>query len=403
MSYYFEVILKTKNNALLLLLVSFFTLYSCSLNTQTRNPAQSQEIAAKYGPEFSFSNPQIIAQMNSAEDLDNPTTKEYLEKWKVVFDKLCAPDKCIVTLTNDKHGKAYRVTFPDGWWYQAGLDVGCLEVQTKPLTLEDFLKRKYILDEFIFDSAKELNLIPHERIGGGHLNIDLATAFPDNNAKLFRNFIVDQANHPELVWGMFGNHLGNSPPISALEPHLHDVFKSVIEEFDSLDDTVKGEKAIRELGREVQRRVYVSNPFWLANDKKVWYPDYYQHLSFRSIGLGTPVEQRRLELRGFRPQQSVKEFLLELEFFDARLNYLNKLTTPLEVKIPKHYEMPIEIKKNKFREIIHEIGLDQEKFSHFTNSKVAYSNRVFPTPDVPTTSPPPKLKENCSAAVGSFY
>lgn len=394
------------STSLALILFSLLSFYSCSFldsnKNYTRALAQaSNEIKAKYGPEFSFTNQKILASMSTVNDYNNPVNHEVLAKWREIFVELCEPDKCIVTNSSDKHGKAYKVLFPDGWWFQAGSDTGCLEVQTKPLTLEGFLAKKEILEKFIFDSGKKLNLIPHERIGGGHLNIDLATAFPNNNARLFRNFIVDQANHPELIWGIFGNHLGNSPPISALEPHLHDAFKSVIEEFDA-NGVLNSEAAIRDLGAEVERRVYVSNPFWLANEKKIWSPSYYQHLSFRSTKVHTPVEQRRLELRGFRPQQSVKEFLLEMEFFDARLSYLNNLEQDLEVSIPRKYEMPITEKKQKFVKILEETGLNREKFEHFLTSKIAYSDRVFPVPSQPTYSPPSKKKNTCAAAVQSF-
>ncbi len=341
----------------------FFVLFSIYLFCFS---AQSDEtIRAKYGPEFSFTTPEILRAMSGATNYNNPVNVEILRNWKEMFEQLCVIENCIVSKTSDKHGEAYRVKFNDDFWFQAGVDTGCLEVQTSPSTVQEFKSKEKLLNKFIWDTGKTLGLKPHKRIGGGHINMDLTTAFPGNNALLFRNFIVDQANSPELTAGIFGNHTGNSPPISALEPHLHDVFKEVIQIFDETHDRFGGLDAIDHLGREVTRRVYVSNPFWLNNNKKVWDPDYYQHMNFRNAKTSTPENSRRLELRGYRPQQSLKEFILELEFLDARLNYLNELNTPIPVNIPSTIHISKENKIKKFKKMAKESGLDLRRFKYF--------------------------------------
>lgn len=344
-------------------------------------------IQAKYGPEFSFSNDELVKAMKNDTDYNNPKNISTLREWKEKFEELCRIDNCIIEKTRDKHGEAYKVLFKDGFWFQAGVDTGCLEVQTKPATVAEFTARKDLLHKYIWQTGEEMGLKPHKRIGGGHINMDLKTAFPKNNALLFRNFIVDQANHPELIAGIFGNHTGNAPPISALEPHLHDIFEDVIKVFDETMDYRGGLAAMEHLGKEVQGRVYVSNPFWLENNKRVWTPNYYQHLSFRNAASSIAEEQRRLELRGYRPQQTIQEYLLEIEFLDARLNYLNELNEEIEVKIPRSIKMSNEEKIKRFKKIVKESNLDMNRFQYFVDYDFSSEGRFVQSPDVETPTP----------------
>lgn len=384
-----------KQKIILLVLLSL-VLGACSLTTiekSSRNPANTG-IDALFGPEFSFTNSKILNSMTGATDYANKLNIDILREWKAKFELLCVVLACKVVKTSDKHGEAYRIKFEDGFWLQAGTDTGCLEVQAKPSTVSEFTERKDIIKRMIWESGAELDLKPHVRIGGGHVNVDLKTAFPNNDALLFRNFVVDQANNPHLVAGIFGNHTGNSPPISALEPHLHDSFKDTIRIFDETLDATGGLAAMQHLGKEIDRRVYVSNPFWLNNKKKVWTPSYYQHLSFRSIGQSVAEEQRRIELRGFRPQQTINEFILEAEFINGRLTYLRDINRPIEVKIPKRINFSRQEKISRFTELVKESRLDEARFKYFAD--YPFENQAFivdsPRVDTPTPSPEARFR-----------
>ncbi len=365
------------------LFISSFT--ACSLQTTEIYRAVAENghlIEAKYGPEFSFTDNEIIRAMKSDTDYNNPVNKKKLELWKGKVAEMCNPDLCSVSQTSDKHGKAYRITFPDDWWFQMGIDTGCLEVQTTPSTLATFRDKKEIMEKFIFGSAKDLGMKPHERIGGGHLNVDLVTGFDNGDARLFRNFVVDRINNPELVWGIFGNHMGNAPPVSALERRLHWQMENIIKEFD--EKGIYDFAALQNLAQEIEKRVYVSNPFWLAEGKSIWTPSYYQDLNFRNVKSTTPESQRRVEIRGYRPQQSIDEFLLEMEYMDARLTYLKNLEQDLEVKIPKDYEFPRAHKIVRFKEILTEMGLPHERYELFFSGPIARGRFDIPNPPQPS-------------------
>jgi hypothetical protein len=305
--------------------LSLFLFYLFALLTCSFSSRADEVIRAKYGPEFTFTNQEIIDASKGVKDSNNPVNREYLSKWIDEIKKLCAEDGCEVVETKDKHGVAHRVTFPDGNWIQYGNDTAVLEVQTNPRTAAEFKKDRDLLDKYIFQSAKNIGMTPHERIGGGHVNIDLKTGFK-NDATLFRNFLVDQANHPERVFGIFGNHLGNSPPISSLKPKSHKAFKKLIENFDK--SPLEGHEGISHLSYKVKNDVYTNNPY-------KWTPSrYYQNLNFRFVDSSTPEPERRIEVRGHHPQRSIDEFIAQTDFYDMRLTSLANLEELVPVGIP---------------------------------------------------------------------
>jgi hypothetical protein len=100
-----------------------------------------------FGPEFTFTNEAIREEGNR-----NPTRPqsqlnlEKLEEWRKLLEERCSQrGDCTVQRFTDKHGPAYKVTFPDGWHYNISVDAAALEVQTKPGTLEDFRARQRLI------------------------------------------------------------------------------------------------------------------------------------------------------------------------------------------------------------------------------------------------------------------
>ncbi len=301
-----------------------------------------------FGPEFTFTNEEIIEAAYGRDEVITSANSAALEQWFRNVNALCIETgSCTIAESRDKHGKAYRVTYPDGWWYQVSLDTFVLEVQSKPATVTDFYRMKERIQSDIFEVAKSLNMEPHERIGSGHINVGL-DGF-DGDAKLFRNFLVDTANHPELTWGIFGNHLGNSPPISALPIYSQKAFKKVIRDFDSKPTS------ITELARRIEYRVYTSNPY-------NWSSQYYQNLSFRSVYEDTPAPLQRVEIRGYRPQPSAESFLLEISLLEKRLKYLRSKKAPVPLSVPPSHTMSNSEKRGRFLDYLKEMGAREEDY-----------------------------------------
>lgn len=347
--------------------VSFFLLMLLVLATNLF----SQEII--FGPEFTFSNNEILKSMQSPTDYNNPTYHQWLERWKEKLEEMCAGHDCKITKTSDKHGPAYKITFPDGWWFQISMDTGCLEVQSKPDTHSSFLARKSLVDELIFESASNLGLKPHKRIGGGHVNMDLETAFGDDH-RLFRNFIVDRYNHPELGWGIFGNSMGNGPPISALNDESINAFKKAIKESDQ--STKIGFENILELVGKIKSKVYTSHPLHEIG-QKFWTPDYYQDLNLRFVSKYTSAPARRVELRAHRPQQDFQEFLDIIKLYEERVNFLRDYgeLVPLVDEVDYHPGRNTIIER--FKSFLKEMGLDPIDFKRYFNGPIALDSSGY--------------------------
>jgi len=321
--------------------VAFLTLFSL---TAAAAPA------AKFGPEFTFTNPKLVNAAKEPRQSETEENRAAQALWFKRVSKVCKVTRaCTVTPTQDKHGRnAFRVTYQDGWWYQVELDVAVLEIQTKPGTVEDFKKLEKRIQHDIFDFAKEMSLSPHERIGGGHISIGL-DAF-EANAPLFRDFLVDTANHPELTYGIFGNHLGNAPPVSALPPESQEAFKKVIRDFDHDPGSIQA------LAKKIETEVYTSNPFdWN------WDTAYYQNARLSSVYDNIPAELRRIEVRGFRPQPSARAFVLETELLQRRIDYLRARRTRVSPKIPP-YSTTYAEKRWRFQRYLREMGQTEEKY-----------------------------------------
>lgn len=287
------------------------------------------------------------------------------------------------------------ITFEDGFWIQYAVDVGCLEVQTKPASVTEFTSRRTQINQFIFGSAKSQGLTVDKMRGGGHINIDQATGF-EGKEKLFRNFIVDRANHPELAWGIFGETIRNGPPLASLGPEPIYGFHNVITDFDEKITRSgffrkTGDDAIFELARDIEQRVYIDTP-----GNHIW-PDsnnsttYYQELGLRNISKYTKVAERRVEVRSLRPQINFSTFLLQIQFFDARLTYLDELDELIPIDIPEDINMSKEEKISRFRAMLKEMKIQVNRYDNILRRTRTPSFSVT----YPTFTPEDTSKGNC--------
>lgn len=314
-----------------------------------------------FGPEFTFTNPEITELGNK-----NPTVPKNdlnlakLDEWRKLLEERCQVRKdCTVERFTDKHGPAYKVRFKDGWYYNISIDTAALEVQTKASTLEEFRARKDFLQKEIFETAKSLGIQPHERVGQGHIHLGVAASF-DNDPQLFRNFIVDYSNRPELAWGALGNHLGNSPPIAALKPEQREAFAKVVDQFDSIPGSIK------EFARAIESKVYT------AGTVKEWGgPTHYQALRLGRVTWAPSSGEETLEIRGFRPQRNAEEYVRQLELLEARLKYLKSLKGPIPFLNPPTHELPPKEVVARFHAYVTEAGLEWERYRTLLPPKLA--------------------------------
>lgn len=315
-----------------------------------------------FGLEFTFTREDLVQEGRSTgRRLDlasNPRKAEVWLELRSHLERVCAQRAdCRLVETQDKHGRAVRLEYRDGFYFTIGLDVMVLESNAKPLTPSQFEKVLPRFEKDLFEPALALGLRPHARIGGGHIHIS-KQAF-EGNALAFRNFFVDFQNRPELAFGAFGAHLGNSPPLAALRSSQREALYKLLQEFDS---EPKGWRkiwprrwTIEKLAHEIEKRVYThsTNPQWGA-------PHYYQALNLNR--LQKPADQATLEIRSFRPQESPRAFLLQTRLLEAWINKMKSLEEPIAYKAPSRIrEEPQEI-VDSYAQLLRDLNLPFSEF-----------------------------------------
>lgn len=160
----------------------------------------------------------------------------------------------------------------------------------------------------IYQLAKSVELRPPKRDGiwnGGHLHIDLKTAF-DKDPQKFKNFVLDFWSHGELARGILAEDPLNASPIQT-QRQLKQIRNLVI----YLDSLTQDGKS---LGPGEIRKIY----------KK--FPRIFNKLSFlglNSSALNLKPSLGTLEIRALRSQKNAKALALITELLDRRIQYTN--------------------------------------------------------------------------------
>ena len=204
-------------------------------------------------------------------------------------------------------------------------DPGVIEVNTTPVTVSKLFSVMDKVQTILFESAAEVGLFPHDRIGGGHIHLDVESHFK-NDPVLIRNFIVDMFNHPELFLGTLGFDPLNAPPLAILSKEQIDTFENILANFDNNEidiDTFIG---------NIKNDVY--NKSFMSGDDFTGSRDYYLRSlnKFQLVNLNNfPTT---IEIRGFGPQKSVKHFFMQIKLLSARIRFLkkNKSKIPFQKK-----------------------------------------------------------------------
>ena len=307
--------------------------------------AQRPPIELTFGPEFSFTNDELIAAGNKLKRPESPENAWKLEELEFLYKEKCSRGECRLSYGRDKHGRTVKVVFEDGWYLTLSLDMCALEVQTKPTTLEDFKRHMPRLKE-VFALMKAVGLEPHTRVGGGHIHMGM-NAIQDR--LLLRNFFVDYANFPELSFGALGNHLYNSPSLAAQKPEQRRALDRVLENYDT-----KPSMTSKDFARQVQREVYTST------FKYQHAPDHYQAIRVERVLF--PAGSATVEVRAFRPQESPEHFLLQLELLQDRINFLADNAAPVRYASPSKFTFEPQEIVDGFHEYVAGMGASWERY-----------------------------------------
>lgn len=337
----------------------------------------SLAVQPKYGPEFEFSNIDLLLKKNGNM---SPWHGRLLEKKnaKILADYInqrCPEYDCVMTRVDGKFGKEWRFTFPDGFWFQVSWDPGCVEVIAEPLTVEHWKQKEDLMSELLFESAKGSGV--SQSIGiyrhlAGHINQGFVSSY-NGDADLFLYDFVDFQNHSELGVGILGKDFFNASPIH----YLGEGHKAALEEV-VRKQLRSGYLNAHFAAQDINSTVYTLGT---SEGHPVEDAPHYQAIGLKSItGYGrsrlrsgkkyevSPLGEQRTEHRYVRVQKSFQDYLLTIEYFDERLAALRQR---LKQGAPRFFlRTPVERFLNKqamvdlFWAYLQDLGMSFEKYKN---------------------------------------
>lgn len=303
----------------------------------------------KYGPEWTFT----LRRTGPIDSLDAMDLSANKRKIWQQFKKLCnKTSKC--TVTDQVYTENFKVAFENGLVIEVTNDPGVIEVKSTPNSLSEITQLRSFIQKNIFDQFKEIRMMPHEREGAGHTNIDL-NYFQDKPLLLY-NFIVDFYNHPGVgvVLSSLSANKSDARYIDQMEETLWDfdhVFNFHFKTFKS--DVAELQRKLLSQKSKVKTSDVISVFNKILNAK-------YVALGIRDVGGKNMSSKSRLEFRALRPQANALEYQLVLEIIEARINHLKSFNYPLTLAPNKIEDGWVAL--GQYADYLEESGLEYERY-----------------------------------------
>jgi hypothetical protein len=352
----------------LLLLIS-------SIQALCAAPSGSAELESLFGPEYTFTAPRLWKKNNGPIlkfRESQKALKEFIEFLRGELEKKEIPHTLVES--EDGHGRTYVLTLKNGVKIEYTVDTYVIEVKMKKMPQVAIEKNRGAIEDLIFKPMERFGLTPRPPLGGGHISIDFRIF--EKNPLLFRNFLVDMANHPELGSGIWGSDLLNAPLIQDLTWSQRLAFKRAIEDFDS------GRiQSAEQLANLINSKVYTRPVQWhlLLDANK-----HMQAVGLKTILEDAPKSGRRVELRHFNPQRSVQEYIDQTALLRARINYLNRQGKPIPY-LARGGVRNAQESVNLYHSYVTEAGKDWTTYNAYLPDEL---RPLSPTPVTPSTRDP---------------
>ncbi len=311
-----------------------------------------------FGPELTFTNSEILDAFKKEQEKINSSLdsqpgyqiKHTIEGVKKAKDlaaeikKICE-DCTVETKDYIPSVQALNITvkYPDNFKIFITLDPAVIEVKATPIAFKDLSRVTTKLENTLFQAAKNVGIGPSFGLGGGHIHLDASLFL--KNTDLFRDFIVDIYNHPELIIEILGDFSRDDPIIQALSATRNKKFFELIERYDSSKMTTF--QFVYELMKDVYSEP-LNEVFEFENSTTKFKHHAINVLRMYERIKGITENQRTMELRFLRPQKNAKQFELICRLFKFRLEFLRKrrLAGRIEVPSKERYESIINRSKD---------------------------------------------------------
>lgn len=289
--------------------------------------AKKKIFVGRFGPEFSFGR------------LDAPFDDKDLAKFRAaamahLIEGQPVGEKFEIFVIESR--TAFQS--PHGWWFTSSKDPHVLEVQMKPMTVEEFKAHDSDMQDAIFVTAANQGYVPFDYLGGGHLNIDIE-AF-QGNVLLVRNFIVDYWNHNELALGALSYDTNNAMPFSLQGAKY---WAEVQERLNKLNSGEYFRMDPEHYLYQFLADLNATRSSSTDSLREYWHgPQPARYKATDMTFYQATKTEKRIEIRAVRPQKSIYRWIKQIELIEARINYLAKFKKP----IPLRPIVPIRIPEN---------------------------------------------------------
>ncbi len=247
----------------------------------------------------------------------------------------------------------YLVRFREGFWMNISYDPLCVEIQSKPMTQDEWKRFAPLIQETIFNSAKNLGYEPLES-RAGHFNIGALSAFGSNsNVKDFLRFFVDYANHAELASGVLRKNWSTAVPLILQSEVGIEALKVLIEWVERGRITT-----IDQAANFIQAKVYVTHP-----QPERYSVTHNQALNVTKL-LDLSKDDAPMEIRAIRAQKTVYEFIQLIEIFEGRIEFLKRQKGPIVLDLPTLDRLGQNEALSRFERYLGESGLKSQSYSN---------------------------------------
>ena len=278
------------------------------------------QTGGRFGLELTFTNATLIELARDQRE------KDYLDAYHSYYDALIELVQGFDGVSTkdhevDQYGfRKCTIVLPSKKELFVHSDDWVIEVGASPYSSSDFAEDVLLVEKVLFGSMLRVGLMPHYRIGCGHLHLEYRSHFGDD-ALLFRNFFVDLLNRPYLFLGGISFDLLNAPPVQILNLAQQEAMQAVIKDFDDLD---ANSRSIKSLCDAINRRVYTGSYIKGSGSEL---EDFNQKQNkYQCINL---LHDHTIEIRGLRPQASAMTVLSLMRLFEGRICQLKRLNEPI--------------------------------------------------------------------------
>ncbi len=342
-----------------------------------------------FGPEFTFI-PSDAMTLDSRGGRD-PESEAYRQVMQAhtralaYFERLCG-SRGDCSVDSRPYRQKYVISFPArGIDITVGIDGPAIEVNVSPLTLEQATAAEPLLQEMIWGTMAQHGLIVDPVLAGGHMHGGFESAF-DGDVVHFRNAVVDWANHPEVFSGIFAGDYNNARPIAGI-PEIESRFRRAIKKLDQrIALAARGGPAIT-VG-EARKLINVGTYGSYETDDPLHFSNRGEQNKFRTFQKYSQINLAHLdtfELRGFAPQKSFAEWLLQCRLIQARLAWVKNGGGKIPIRIPAYYRAAPVKEGQLFRAWVEESGLDWNDYRGLLESP-QLQTLVDQAPRIPSRS-----------------